>query len=295
MIRLFALLCGALLLAGCAGEPVKPELTPEEKAQKAAPLARDAQREFKARRYSTALFYYEQVLEYTPDDYITRLRVADSHRELGNFELARERYQALIGNRAEDIDAREGLGLTLLKLGEQVKASEQFHSVLEDDGGRWHSLNALGTIEDLHGNYSAAGDYYRRALVSEPNNVVVINNLGYSLIMAGEYAAAERELKRGIVISPDFFRLRNNLAIAHAWQGEYQEAVDVLTVVLPHEVAYNNIGYIAMLSGDYENARFYLKKAISTSPRYYVQAVRNLEKLEQAMTERKQGESFSTE
>ncbi len=294
-MRLPLLLLTAMLLGACAGEPVKPELSAEEKAQKAAPMVHDADREFAVGRYSTALFYYEQALEYLPEDYRLRLRVADSHRQLGNFALAKERYQALIGDRGVDIGAREGLGLTQLKLGEQAAARELFVAVLEDDAERWRSLNALGTIEDLHANYSAAGDYYRRALQAEPNNPIIINNYGYSLIMAGDYAAAERELKRGIAHAPDFFRLRNNLAIAHAWQGEYREAVDVLIVTLPHEVAYNNIGYIAMLSGDYENARFYLKKAISISPRHYLQAVRNLEKLEQAMSDQRQGESFSAE
>lgn len=294
-MRLSLLLSFVLLLGACAGEPVKPELSAEEKAQKAAPLMQDADRAFASGHYPTALFYYEQALEYLPDDRHLLLRIADSHRELGNFTQASEKYEALIGNRAEDIDAREGLGLTLLKLGQQSAASEQFVSVLEDDQKRWRSLNALGTIEDLLANYSAAGEYYQRALEVEPDNAFIINNYGYSLIMAGEYAAAERELKRGIYIAPGFFRLRNNLAIAHAWQGEYSEAIDVLVVVLPHEVAYNNIGYIAMLSGDYENARFYLKKAISASPRYYVQAVRNLEKLEEAIADQRQGESFSAD
>ena len=46
------------------------------------------------------------------------------------------------------------------------------------------------------------------------------------------------------------------------------------------EVAYNDVGYIAMRQGDFEVAERYFHKAIGLSPRYFEAAQRNLMELE---------------
>lgn len=42
----------------------------------------------------------------------------------------------------------------------------------------------------------------------------------------------------------------------------------------------NNIGYVAILRGDYDVADAYLNQAIAASPSYFTQAQRNLQYLE---------------
>ena len=82
---------------------------------------------------------------------------------------------------------------------------------------------------------------------------------------------------------PGFFRIRNNLAISLAWQSRYDEAISILIKVLNHEVAYNNVGYIALLNKQYPVAEKFFKKALYISPSYYVRAAHNLEKVENLM------------
>ena len=138
-------------------------------------------------------------------------------------------------------------------------------------------------MSDLDARYKQAQTYYRKALQSAGDNATILNNLGYSLIMTHDYRQAEKELKKAVSIDPQMFRARNNYAIALAWQKRYQDAVESLADVVPYEVAYNNVGYIAYLNKDFESAKYFLKKAISTSPTYYAEAAANLEKVIQAM------------
>jgi Flp pilus assembly protein TadD len=114
-------------------------------------------------------------------------------------------------------------------------------------------------------------------------NATVLNNLGYSLMMSKQYPAAEKVFREGLNYEPGFFRIRNNLAISLAWQSRFEEAIDILVKVVKYEVAYNNIGYIAMLNNQYLVAKNYFKKAMFISPSYYVRAARNLEKVENLM------------
>ena len=44
--------------------------------------------------------------------------------------------------------------------------------------------------------------------------------------------------------------------------------------------ANNNLGYIAMMKGDYAKANHYLQEAITLSPHYYKKANDNLKQLE---------------
>ena len=61
-----------------------------------------------------------------------------------------------------------------------------------------------------------------------------------------------------------------------------------MTVRFRPEIAFNNIGYIAMLNKQYLVAENYFKKAISISPSFYVHAARNLEKVQNLMQLKKQ-------
>jgi Flp pilus assembly protein TadD len=290
---LLAAVCFAYLLSGCATTPqYGEELGPEEKQAKIAATLHLAESEFQSQKYPTALLRYEQVIELEPDNRQARLGAANSARELGNHDSAVEYFDMLLKKDEHDVDAMEGKAITLLGAGQYEKARTQLNAVVSYDDTRWRAFNALGVLADLESNYTLSFDYYQRALDLEPKNVLVMNNLGYSLIMSHEYAKAEEILAKGLAIEPGYFRIRNNLAIALSWQKKYQDALDVLVAKLPYDVAYNNIGYIAMLNEDYGNARYYFKKAISANTRFYVEAARNLERVEKKLEAMRRVGSF---
>ena len=58
------------------------------------------------------------------------------------------------------------------------------------------------------------------------------------------------------------------------------------------EIAYNDVGYIAMRQGDYAVAERYFEKAIRVSPRYFEEARRNLDKVQEHLLADKQQSNF---
>jgi len=140
---------------------------------------------------------------------------------------------------------------------------------------RWMAWNALGIAADLQGRHPDARAHYEAALEVLPGNPSVLNNLGYSLLMAQAYAEAETVLREGLRGAPRDPRLRNNLGLALAWQGRYEDALEVMEPALGGAEAANNVGYIALLSGDGAAALRYFDRALELYPRYYALAEQN--------------------
>ena len=77
-----------------------------------------------------------------------------------------------------------------------------------------------------------------------------------------------------------FDRAWYNIGLIYTRQGKYEDAFDALRNVLDTPQAYNDIGYLSMLDGDYDMAEHYYQKAIKTSPSYYLKAHENIDRLE---------------
>ena len=276
-VKIVILVC-VLLLAGCAGQ-----VEPDEEPVKLTPvpqLLEQGERKLYSRQYVAAIFFYEQALEQEPDNVLVLLGLADANRAVNKLSDASKYYETVLIIEPDNLHAAEGKGLVHFKIHDYERAVEQLTEVLNRDNTRWRSWNALGIIADLQGDHKTAQQHYYKALSMDKTNATVLNNFGYSLMMLHQYPAAEEVFREGLNYEPGFFRIRNNLAISLAWQSRYDVAVRVLAQVTKKEVAYNNVGYIAMLNKQYDIAENYFKKAISLSPSHYVRAVRNLEKLE---------------
>ncbi|MCW9089631.1 MAG: tetratricopeptide repeat protein [Gammaproteobacteria bacterium] len=276
-------LLAVLLISGCASSPEKPELTEEQKQQEVQSLVARAEKDVESRNYSVALLRYEQALELDSTNSAALLGAGDVAYAMKKYPDAENYYNRVLENQPESIDALEGKALCQMKLGQFQAAKNNLEQLVLTDETRWRSFNALGVLSDLESRYPQAQSYYRKALELNDGNAMILNNLGYSLVMDQKYSEAENVLRQAFARSSGYFRARNNYSIALAWQKKYQEAIDVLVDAVPHEVAYNNVGYIAYLNRDLDSAQFYLKKAISASSSYYPEAARTLEKVEQAM------------
>ena len=272
-----AILACVLLLAGCAGQ-----LEPDEsvKVTPVPQLLEQGDRKLQSKQYVPAIFFYEQALEQEPNNILALLGIADANRAINKLSDASKLYEEVLTNEPENLRATEGKGLVYFKRYDYERAKQQLAEALNKDNTRWRSWNALGIIADLEGLHETAQQHFKKALSVDKMNATVLNNLGYSLLMSHQYQAAEKVFREGLHYAPGFFRIRNNLAISLAWQSRYDEAISILVKVVKHEIAYNNIGYIAMLNKQYLVAEKYFKKALFISPSYYVRAARNLEKVE---------------
>lgn len=276
-----AVLLPLWLLSGCATlsqQTGETEASALKQSQTINKLHSQAQAALSQGKNSDALFYYQEILKVTPGDRAALIQSGQIYLDVGLPELAEEHFARVLESSAAGVEAMEGLGLSRIRLHKYQQAKSDLLRAVDLDGNRWNAWNGLGVIADMEGKYTEAGDYYRKGLEVLPNYPPLINNLGYSLIMAHQYKEAEKILRSGLIYAPDYNRLKNNLGIALAWQGEYQGALATITPVIGEALAYNNVGYIAMLREDYEKAVEYFELAMKSSPNYYLKAAQNLER-----------------
>jgi Flp pilus assembly protein TadD len=134
-------------------------------------------------------------------------------------------------------------------------------------------------------DFVGAEKHYAKAIEYRPDDAAFYNNYGYSLMMAHNYEKAENILRQGYSLAPNSKRIRNNLAFSMAWMGKYDQALETFSETLDDPEAFNNIGYIALLSHDYSRAINLFEKAIELSPAYYVKASHNLKKAQRLKQE----------
>lgn len=278
--RAAALLLATLTLGACvttsdggsAARPSAKETAPVETL-----LARgDAARDLGA--VEDALMHYRLVLEREPANPKARLGVGEIYLSLREAKKAREAFDALAEEPSVRARALQGRGLTLAMDGQVDTAEAPLRAAVAEDPALWRAWNALGHLHDRRKEWSEARACYEKALEGAPRSASVHNNLGFSLILAGQPEQAEKYLVKAIEIERDNKLARSNLRLALAWQGRYQEA---LAGAQSEELAaaLNNVGYVAMLRGDYVAAEAYLTRAMESSPSHYEAAMRNLNHL----------------
>jgi Flp pilus assembly protein TadD len=131
----------------------------------------------------------------------------------------------------------------------------------------------------LRGDWAAAESAYSSAIAASPKNAIVFNNRGMSYLLQHRFDEAITQFREAVTLDPGLKQASTNMRMAYALQGRYVEALaGVPEKELPDEL--NNVGYAAMLRGEYDTARAYLSRAIETSPAYHRQASANLEQLE---------------
>lgn len=226
-----------------------------------------------------AISLYEKTLALDPQLAGVPLQLAELYLEVGDYANARKLFTYLLEQDPTNLAVREGVAVCQLKEREFQEARDGFIHVLEREPRSPRSLNYLGVIADLEGRYGDAEHFYQRALAMRPDDPLILNNLGYSKMMTHQYGEAVRYFEKALTFDPENEkRIKNNLSISYAWQGNYQQALLTLSPTLEDPVAYNNVGYIALLRNDYRKAIELLEMAISLSPNYYRRAAVNLSK-----------------
>ncbi len=262
-----------LAVAACVSMPQEPQAPPQVPIAK---LREQGQAAIGRGDMSAALLAYQSLLERDPDDTDALYRVGELQAQAGYPAPAEAYFDKVLTARPGDAAALEARGIERLRQRKYLAAQEDLTAAIGQDPKRWRALNALGVLADLGGRWSEAQGYYRRALAILPDAPELLNNLGFSLMSARDYAAAEDILRKAMRAAPQSQRIANDLGMSIAWQGRYLEAVETASPVLGAAMAYNNVGYVALLRRDRVTAAAYFRKAIDLSPTYYVTAQRNL-------------------
>jgi len=167
----------------------------------------------------------------------------------------------------DPIDAHSHVvrGRVYVRTGQYPRAITEFQRALEVDPS-----NARARTE-LAGTYAAAGDsekaeqIYREAVTVHPRYWSGYEDLGTFLYRQGRFAEAEENYVIGSRYAPANRRTIANLGAVYEIQEKYQAAEIELTKGLklsPDANLYNNLGWVYILDGKFEEAVAALKEAV---------------------------------
>jgi Flp pilus assembly protein TadD len=278
-----SLVCG---LAACAGtstqppaeEPTAAVSTPEEARSRAAEALAKGDTEL-------ALRSYVEAADLDPTDAESLYQIGAIYEQRRDNVLAARAFARAVQADPDHARALEALGLRYFDDKQLEQAQPLLERAVAASPDRWRAHNALGVIADSRGDHAAAATRYAAALAVRPGSTAVINNRGYSSYLAGNLAAAERDFRAVLSVDPEYQRAWQNLGLIYARRGEYGTAVDTISRVVSRHVATNDVGYIAMVGGDYAYAELLFTEAIRLSPVYYETANQNLAELRRRRAE----------
>lgn len=229
-----------------------------------------------------AVYIYMQALE-IEQSAETWYRIGVGKARLGDKGYAWQAFKEAIKLDPSHVGAQEELGLTYMAMAQPEPATFHLKRATELDPQRWRAWNALGVLADMDKQYALAVSYYEAGLLAAPRSPMLMTNIGYSYYLAGDMEQASAWFGRALIVDAEFAPAVRNLALLYARQGWYDQAVKTFSKVIDEARAYNDVGYIAMRQGDYEQAHELLTEAIRLSPIYYEKAYENLATLKKQM------------
>ena len=274
-------LCAALLLSGCLGADGsdEPEISARPEAAKVSPQTIElAQTALAEERLKDAERLLDRILLTEPTNLEARLLRGELILAKGKPSQAMTVFSGLQDLPEVSARARQGLGISLLLTGAPQQAVENLKAAVDADPTLWRAWNALGSYHDTQGEWAEAIDAYGLALAERPNDAMILNNRGFSYFMQGRVTESVSDMERALRLQPDLRPAQVNLRLVHAWEGRYVRAMaGVSDEELPRVL--NNIGYVAMMRGDLENAEAYLMRAMEADPTFNETAWENLARL----------------
>lgn len=136
--------------------------------------------------------------------------------------------------------------------------------------GRVLDHKLAGSLSYAQGDYVAAVERYRQALVENPNDADTLNNLGQALTRMDQAAEAIPYLDRARELYPNVWAYRFNLARAHGQAGDWSRAVAgyrAAQELFPDDyVTQFNLAHALHKEGNHEQAVVEYQKAITLAP-----------------------------
>lgn len=221
-----------------------------------------------------ALYMYVRAYDLQRDNVHALMRIGQIHEARGNSNLSRRAYASVLRVEPTHAQALQSLGLNYLQAKQYGEALSLLERAVAVEPALWRAQNGIGIIADMRGQHDKAIRSYDDALDANPDDAMLLNNRGYSHYLVGDYLQATRDFSAAA--GKGAKRAWLNLGLVLARQGQYDQAVQMMSRTVAREVAYNDVGYIAMRQGELDLAETYFRQAIHLAPRYFGEAQRNL-------------------
>jgi len=217
----------------------------------------------------------EKILRQEPENAKARLILANMHFQQGKMDLAMVAYRELVEIEEIKAEAFQGYGLSLLKKGTLGEAAVALKNAVKFDHSLWRAWNALGYYYDKHENWQQATSSYDMAIRFNDSSSMLYNNRGFSLILQNQVNRAVEDLTIAVFYDPENQFARTNLQIALSLAGNYRRAVS-LSDNESKPSSLNNVGYIAILNGDFDSAEKLLNMAMKNAYSFNEKAWKNI-------------------
>lgn len=268
-----------IISSGCATNKINQE--EQADAKKLEEAEKQAEQLYRNNSYDDALVKYVTIINLDPVNENAYVRIGSIHDYMKSYTLAAKAYSKALEINNENITAREGLGIVLLRQGKHDVAQEILEQLVKEHPERWKANNTLGVIYDMDKNHSMAIASYNQALQFRDNDPEILNNMGYSYYLQGDggWDIAEDYFVKAIRIDNNFDKAWSNLGLLYARKYNYKKSLTAFSHFMELHEANNQVGYLSMLAGDYDTSELYFKKAIVVAPFYYEAAHQNLSRL----------------
>ena len=279
-LRTLALSAGLLTtLAACETFDFakgKPDSSPVPVGAGTEKVLAAADKALEQRRVEDAAILLGRIMKSDPNNAQARLRIAEMYLLSDKLLLATAAFKHLSTVSEVRAKALQGMGIALMKQGDIETAHTALKDAVNEDSSLWRAWNALGLYYDSQSLWAEAGKSYKQAMEKMPGVALIHNNLGYSLMMQRNFSDATSAFRKALRIRPALKAARANLRLSLAWEGMYQEATTgVDRGELP--TVLNDVGFIAILRGDYDQAEALLSRAMAASPTFNETASKNLQ------------------
>jgi Flp pilus assembly protein TadD len=240
--------------------------------------------------FEKAGMIYRQLLDRDGKNIRYLTGYAEAARRGGKPELAQRSYEALLTAEPDNIEAKEGLGLSMMAQNNFADAGKIFSELMRKDPKRWRTLNAMGLLFVQRHMYDESLIYFAEALKYSPNNPSVLNNAGLTQAVQRNFPDARTALEKASDLAEPGSVLQKqidlNLAMVYGIAGDMDMAEQIASKHLSGPQLYNNLGLYAHLASNDVMAKSYLNMALSQSPSYYKRAWENLRVVDTETTDK---------
>lgn len=229
-----------------------------------------------------AAVYFSTALNKKPKSVPARLGLGQATLAAGDYRSARTLIDEVLVVEPDSVPALTARGQILSASGQLDKAIADFSRCLEKEPENTVALTELArTFDRIPDRVIEAEPLYRKVIELSPESAAARNNLGFNFLLQGRAEEAVTLLSGAQALDAKNPRILANLATAYLLVGEKGKALQIFRQALGEAEAYNNIGYLYMTQSRWDEAESALRKALELSPRYYVRAGANLERLQE--------------
>lgn len=152
------------------------------------------------------------------------------------------------------------------QLGNTTEARERYQRVLHDEPQSIEALLGLARMDQLAGRTVEAEQGFRKALKSSPNDPLVLDAFGQFYAAQEKWPQAIDTLKQGLQVAPNDDTIRFHLAVATAKSGDLATAKPLFVNSVGEAEAEYNLGLILHDQGKLDLAEQHFVQAVVKKP-----------------------------